>query len=512
VSNLPGNVSTSTVTGTIMTAEGIAAVGTVTFQPVPCRLVDASADVVLLGVPVVATLNAGGTFSVELVATDDPDLNPVDWVYAVTVRLSSPVAGWRFAMYAPAGETVDIADAVPVEDPATGTAIVVGPAGPAGEGMPPGGVAGEVLAKLSDDDYDLIWTPASAPGLHASTHAAGSTDPVTITQAQVTGLPAALAAKAGTTVFTSGADGLTPASGGGTANYLRADGTWTAPPGGGGGGISGVVIQEADATVATAATTIDFGAGFDVTETPANEANIALDLTEYTGGALPIAGGGTGATAAFAGTTPGVVPTSAGGTANFLRADGTWAQPGSGFDGTGGHASWVFNATTTAAPAATQIRMNNANNLLATTLWVHQNDFDNLDVTVGLAKILAGHQIYIQDYDDASKWVKYNVTAAVDSGAYFTFTIAYHSGPGGLPTGSGAAGRIELQGIAPGSVGVPPGGTTAQALTKTTSADYAVGWSNVVANVSGAAGLWAGTQASYDALGSWSATTLYVIT
>jgi len=41
-------------------------------------------------------------------------------------------------------------------------------------------------------------------------------------------------------VFTSGAKGLAPASGGGTTNFLRADGTWAAPPGGG-GGISAVV-------------------------------------------------------------------------------------------------------------------------------------------------------------------------------------------------------------------------------------------------------------------------------
>lgn len=34
--------------------------------------------------------------------------------------------------------------------------------------------------------------------------------------------------------FTSGLKGLAPASGGGTTNFLRADGTWTAPPGGGG--------------------------------------------------------------------------------------------------------------------------------------------------------------------------------------------------------------------------------------------------------------------------------------
>lgn len=37
-------------------------------------------------------------------------------------------------------------------------------------------------------------------------------------------------------VFTSTFQGIVPASGGGTANYLRADGTWSTPPGGGGGG------------------------------------------------------------------------------------------------------------------------------------------------------------------------------------------------------------------------------------------------------------------------------------
>jgi len=36
--------------------------------------------------------------------------------------------------------------------------------------------------------------------------------------------------------FTSGVQGLAPASGGGTANFLRADGTFAAPPGGAGGG------------------------------------------------------------------------------------------------------------------------------------------------------------------------------------------------------------------------------------------------------------------------------------
>ena len=39
-------------------------------------------------------------------------------------------------------------------------------------------------------------------------------------------------------LFTSTDAGLTPLSGGGTTNFLRADGTWAAPGGGGGGGLS----------------------------------------------------------------------------------------------------------------------------------------------------------------------------------------------------------------------------------------------------------------------------------
>jgi hypothetical protein len=43
-----------------------------------------------------------------------------------------------------------------------------------------------------------------------------------------------------------------------------------------------IVVQEADSTVAAAASTLDFGTGFDITESPAGEANIDLDLLEVT--------------------------------------------------------------------------------------------------------------------------------------------------------------------------------------------------------------------------------------
>jgi hypothetical protein len=49
-------------------------------------------------------------------------------------------------------------------------------------------------------------------------------------------------------LFTSALKGLVPASGGGTTNFLRADGTWVAPPGGGGGGITNLGIGSVTGT------------------------------------------------------------------------------------------------------------------------------------------------------------------------------------------------------------------------------------------------------------------------
>ena len=38
--------------------------------------------------------------------------------------------------------------------------------------------------------------------------------------------------------FTDTTEGVVPASGGGTTNFLRADGTWATPAGGGGGNLT----------------------------------------------------------------------------------------------------------------------------------------------------------------------------------------------------------------------------------------------------------------------------------
>jgi hypothetical protein len=59
-------------------------------------------------------------------------------------------------------------------------------------------------------------------------------------------------------VFTTSLKGLAPASGGGTTNFLRADGTWAAPPGGGGGGTTTFAVTfNNSGTGAASGTTFD---------------------------------------------------------------------------------------------------------------------------------------------------------------------------------------------------------------------------------------------------------------
>lgn len=148
-------------------------------------------------------------------------------------------------------------------------------------------------------------------------------DPTELTGTQVTSL---------LDVFTSALKGLAPASGGGTANFLRADGTWTTPP-------AGVLADgdKGDITVSGggATWTIDSGA---VTYAKMQDVSTsARFIGRFSAGAGdPEELTGTQATSlldVFTTSLKGVVPGSGGGTANFLRADGTWAAPPGGGGG-----------------------------------------------------------------------------------------------------------------------------------------------------------------------------------
>ncbi len=132
--------------------------------------------------------------------------------------------------------------------------------------------------------------------------------------------------------------GLAPATGGGTTNFLRADGTWAAPPGGGGGisdGDKGEITVSgggvAWAVNAGAITDAKVGTGIDA----AKLANGSVSNAEFqhlgnVTSDIQAQLNAKASTALVTSGAAGLAPASGGGTTNFLRADGTWGVPPGG--------------------------------------------------------------------------------------------------------------------------------------------------------------------------------------
>jgi hypothetical protein len=139
----------------------------------------------------------------------------------------------------------------------------------------------------------LASIPATfAPSPHESTHVTGGTDVIP------------------NFAISGATSGLVPGSPGGSSAYLRADGTWNVPPGGGGvASSSGAGLM--NQLPSTNQITYYWGGDNE----PHLISGLSLTYSQITG--VPI----------FAGSSAGLVPTSAGGTANFLRADGVYAAP-----------------------------------------------------------------------------------------------------------------------------------------------------------------------------------------
>ena len=156
MANIPSNVSYGTVTGRFIVAyadssdsgqepDAIPAAGSVFFTASPTFIKNASADpaaVTILPAVVEATLDSDGyicgygtTRGVNLVATDDPDNNPVNWTWSVTFRLTdqdgTPITVPGFSFSLPSNQTVDLTVLSPVPS-ADGTFYLVGPTGPQG--------------------------------------------------------------------------------------------------------------------------------------------------------------------------------------------------------------------------------------------------------------------------------------------------------------------------------------------------------------------------------------------
>jgi hypothetical protein len=136
-------------------------------------------------------------------------------------------------------------------------------------------------------------------------------------------------------LFTSSLNGAVGASGGGTSNFLRADGSWSSPPGSG-GTVSSVGLSLPGIFSVTGSPVTSTGT---LTGSLANQnANLFFSGPSSGGAAAPTFRSIVAADLPlFTSSLNGAVSGSGGGTVNFLRADGSWATPA----GSGGTVSSV---------------------------------------------------------------------------------------------------------------------------------------------------------------------------
>jgi hypothetical protein len=130
-------------------------------------------------------------------------------------------------------------------------------------------------------------------------------------------------------------------------------------------------------------------------------------------------------------------------------------------------AFWSYASNTSAPPSNGQARTDTG----LTTLWLSELDTDGMNRAMGLATAEAGDTIIVRAANGTAMDLLITGTP-VDSGTYYTIPVS-------VTTGSVTKGaRTQFGILSPTPHGVPAGGTTGQKLTKTSGADYAVGWSD----------------------------------
>lgn len=223
---LPVNVQTGVVVGKyISTKGGTPITGTVSFTPSFTKALDGTATppVTLLPEKETAILDANGAFTITLVATDDADLGLGAWTYKVDFAFGTFTVP-SFSVAVPQGTTVDLTTVAPAGQ--AGGALLV-------QGVPVGGTAGQVLAKVTGANYDTAWVDPAATGGGATTldgltdvSTAGAvagqvlefdgtswapgTDGGSSAWADITGKPTTFAPIIGTTADTAKAGNYTP--------------------------------------------------------------------------------------------------------------------------------------------------------------------------------------------------------------------------------------------------------------------------------------------------------------
>ncbi|MYW28316.1 glycerophosphodiester phosphodiesterase [Streptomyces sp. SID2119] len=203
---LPAGLATVTLTGRYIRPDGTPLKGTVTIAT-PALLTLPNADTISAG-SATATLDAEGMFSLKLISTDQPDMQPSQWAYTITEKFQD-IATRTYSIQLPSTfTTVSIADIAPA-DPSQGQYVIVpGPPGPKGTSILTGVGAPSPLLGGNGDSY--IDTTPSAVKLYGP-KAGGVWPSTSVSLGGAGGLISSVNTKTGDVVLTASDVGADPA-------------------------------------------------------------------------------------------------------------------------------------------------------------------------------------------------------------------------------------------------------------------------------------------------------------
>lgn len=112
---LPANLATGRITGTLLdTATGAPLSGTVVFTPNTQVVINPAGLTLHAAKQRDVKLAKDGSFTVDLIATDSPNIQPAEWSWRVEFRTSPPLPGFSFSIAS--GSVQDISQLSPVPE------------------------------------------------------------------------------------------------------------------------------------------------------------------------------------------------------------------------------------------------------------------------------------------------------------------------------------------------------------------------------------------------------------
>jgi len=160
---------------------------------------------------------------------------------------------------------------------------------------------------------------------------------------------------------------------------------------------------------------------------------------------------------------------------------GAWTDFGGGGAGGTLTGKWLWSNVTTGAVATGVIAINNADPSAATEIRIHETTNESVAFAGSFDLVIPGSHIYVQDADDATRWVRYNVTApATDHGDYRHWPVSLVS-YGGVNLNNGEV--VNLQFLSSGSGAIP---RLDEVLDPTTNASFEMGNHQLVFHFTGA--------------------------